>query len=231
MKIEIVTLFPQMFEGFLEAGVLGRAIKNKILEVKVHDLRKWAWNNYGAVDDKPFGGGVGMVIRVDAVDKALTKIGKRGKRVIALSAKGKSFDQETAERLAKEKSLVLVCGRYEGFDQRILDNLVDETISVGDFVLSGGEVGAMTVIDAVTRLLPGVLGKDESSQDESFADNDGKREVEYPQYSRPEIYKGMRAPKVLLSGDHKKIEEWKEKNRGKFSSPIGLKIYLKKQKK
>ncbi len=214
MKIEILTLFPQMFEGFLKAGVLGRAIKNKLVEVKLYDMRKWAWNNYGAVDDKPFGGGVGMVIRVDVIDKALEGIGKKGKRVIALSAKGKRFDQETAERLVKEKGIVLLCGRYEGFDQRVLDNLADEVISVGDFVLSGGEVGAMTLTDAVVRLLPGVLGKDESSQDESFAENKDGRKIEYPQYSRPEDYRGKKVPKVLLSGNHQKINEWREKNRG-----------------
>ena len=214
MKIEILTLFPQMFEGFLKAGVLGRAIKNKLVEVKLYDMRKWAWNNYGAVDDKPFGGGVGMVIRVDVIDKALEGIGKKGKRVIALSAKGKRFDQETAERLVKEKGIVLLCGRYEGFDQRVLDNLADEVISVGDFVLSGGEVGAMTLTDAVVRLLPGVLGKDESSQDESFAENKDGRKIEYPQYSRPEDYRGKKVPKVLLSGNHQKINEWREQNRG-----------------
>jgi tRNA (guanine37-N1)-methyltransferase len=212
MKIEIITLFPQMFAGFLETGVLGRAIKNKLIEVKLHDMRKWAWNSYRAVDDKPFGGGVGMLIRVDVIDKALTEIGRRGKKVLAMSAKGKKFDQETAERLAKEKSIVLLCGRYEGFDQRILDNLADETISVGDFVLSGGELGAMTVTDAVVRLLPGVLGKDESNEDESFAKSND-RKVEYPQYTRPESYKGLVVPKILLSGDHQKIEDWRERKR------------------
>lgn len=214
MKIEILTLFPQMFEGFLKAGVLSRAIKNKLVEVKLYDMRKWAWNNYGAVDDKPFGGGVGMVIRVDVMDKALAEIGREGKKVIALSAKGKKFDQEMAEKMAKEKNLVLMCGRYEGFDQRVLDKLADETVSVGDFVLSGGEAAAMAMADAVVRLLPGVLGKDESNKDESFSKSEKGRKIEYPQYSRPENYKGEKVPKVLLSGNHQKIKEWREKKRG-----------------
>jgi len=211
MKIEVVTLFPKMFEGVLAEGVLGRAVKKKIIKIKTHDLRQWAWNNYGAVDDKPFGGGVGMIIRPDVVGKALAKVGKGW--VVALSAKGKRFDQETAERLAGKKKLVLLCGRYEGFDQRTLDE-ADEVLSVGDFVLSGGEIAAMAVIDAVARLKKGVLGKDESSREESFSKIGGKREPEYAQYTRPQNYKGKKVPAGLISGDHKKIEEWRKLKQG-----------------
>lgn len=209
MEIDIVTLFPKMFEVFLMEGVLGRAIKKGLVKVEVHDMRKWAWNNYGAVDDRPFGGGVGMVIRPDVMGKALEALGGKSKQVIALSAKGKKFDQEKAEELSKIKKILLVCGRYEGFDQRILDNMVDEVVSIGDYVLNGGETAAMVVIEAVTRLLAGVLGKDESSREESFSKVGGKRAMEYPQYTRPAEYEGKKVPEVLLSGDHKKIKEWR----------------------
>ena len=211
MEIEVVTLFPKMFDGFLAEGVLGRAIKKGLVKINVYDMRKWAWNNYRAVDDRPFGGGVGMVIRADVIGRALKDLDIKSKRVVALSAKGKRFNQEKAEELSKVKKILLVCGRYEGFDQRILDNMVDEGVSIGDYVLNGGETAAMVVIEAVTRLLPGVLGKDESSREESFSKMDGKRSVEYPQYTRPEDYDGKKVPKVLLSGDHKKIEEWRKK--------------------
>ena len=178
-------------------------------------MRQWAWNSYGAVDDRPFGGGVGMVIRPDVVGKALAEIRSLDKlgmtKVVAMSAKGERFNQKKAEELAKEKNLILVCGRYEGFDQRILDHMADEVISIGDYVLSGGEVAAMTVIDAVVRLIPGALGKDESSREESFSKIKGKRLIEYPQYTRPRVYKGKKVPKILVSGDHEKIMEWRER--------------------
>jgi len=211
MEIEIVTLFPKMFEGFLVEGVLGRAIKKGLVTIKVHDMRRWAWNNYRAVDDRPFGGGVGMVIRPDVIGKALEDLAGKSKQVVALSAKGKRFNQEKAEELSKAKKILLVCGRYEGFDQRILDNMVNEVVSIGDYVLNGGETAAMVVIEAVTRLLPGVLGKDESSREESFSEVEGGRSVEHPQYTRPEEYDGKKVPEVLLSGDHKKIAEWRKK--------------------
>ena len=210
MKINVVTLFPQMFDSPFAEGVVGRAIKNGLIKIKTTDLRQWAWNSYGAVDDKPFGGGVGMIIRADVVGKALEKIGKDKGRVIALSAKGKRFDQKKAEELVKKKQLTLLCGRYEGFDQRVLDHMADEVISIGDYVLSGGEIAAMMIIDAIARLIPGVLGKDESSKEESFSEIRGKRSIERPQYTRPRDYKGWKVPEILLGGDHKKIEEWKK---------------------
>ncbi|MBU3935364.1 tRNA (guanosine(37)-N1)-methyltransferase TrmD [Patescibacteria group bacterium] len=221
MKIEVVSLFPKMFEGVLAEGVLGRAVRKKIVKVKIHDMRQWAWNNYGAVDDRPFGGGAGMIIRADVVGKAIEKILRSRNKfgmtkkpwVVALSAKGKRFNQETVERLAGKKKLVLLCGRYEGFDQRTLEE-ADEVLSVGDFVLSGGEIAAMAVIDAVVRLKKGVLGKDESSHEESFSEIEGKRGPEYAQYTRPQNYKGKKVPVVLISGDHKKIKEWRKSKQG-----------------
>lgn len=208
MKIEVITLFADMFPGPLSGGVVGRAIKKGLVKVKAHDMRKWAWNSYGAVDDRPFGGGVGMVIRPDVVDKAIKDVSS-GAKVIVLSAKGKRFNQKIAKRLSKEKKLVLVCGRYEGFDQRVLNNMADEVISMGNYILSGGELPAMVMIDTITRLLPGVLGKDKSSREESFSG--GKREIEYPQYTRPRDFGGLKVPEVLLSGDHLKIKQWRSK--------------------
>lgn len=209
MKFDVLTLFPEMFAGVFSKSVIGRAVEKKIIEINYHLMRKWAWNNYGSVDDRPYGGGVGMLIRVDVIDKAIKEIRdkKPETRIILLSAKGKKFCQTEARRLSQEKNIMLICGHYEGFDQRVSE-LVDEEISIGDYILSGGEIPAMVVIDTVTRLLPGVLGKDESSQEESFSK---EGELEYPQYTRPAEYKGKRVPSVLKSGDPKKIKEWQQK--------------------
>ena len=213
MKIDILTLFPKMFEGVMSESILGRAVKKGLIEVKIHDLRQWAWNSYGAVDDKPFGGGVGMLLRVDVIDKALRAIDSGEKiqdsRTILTSARGKKFDQAKAEEWSKLERLIFICGRYEGVDQRVAENLVDEEISIGDYVLTGGELPTMCMIDATARLIAGVLGKDESSQEESFSGPE--RKIEYPQYTRPQEYQGWKVPEELLSGDPKKIEEWKKK--------------------
>ena len=213
MEIDVVTLFPKMFEGFVEAGVLGRAKKKGLVKINVHDMRKWAWNDYKAVDDRPFGGGVGMVIRPDVIGEVLKDLKGKSKQVIALSAKGKRFGQGKAEELSKVKKILLICGRYEGFDQRILDNMVNEVVSIGDYVLSGGETAAMVVIEAVTRLLPGVLGKDESNQEDSFTKTEEGRKIEYGQYTRPENYKGLKVPEILRGGDHEKIRQWRNGRR------------------
>jgi tRNA (guanine37-N1)-methyltransferase len=209
MKIDVITLFPKMFESPFAESIIARAIKNKLLELKCHDMREWAWNNYGAVDDRPFGGGVGMLIRVDVIDKALKSLKPKSlkPRVILTSAKGKRYTQEDAKRLANYDNLIIVCGHYEGFDERVSD-LVDEEISIGDYVLTGGEIPAMVIIDSVMRLKSGVLGKDESSQEESFSKNG---EIEYPQYTRPAEFNGQKVPEILLSGDLKKIREWQLK--------------------
>lgn len=204
MKFDIVTLFPKMFEGVFGESMIKRAVDKKIIEIKTHDMRQWAWNNYGAVDDTPYGGGVGMLIRVDVVAKAIKEIYNEKSRIILTSARGKKFTQRDAERLGKYDNLIIICGHYEGFDARISE-LVDEEISIGDYVLTGGEIPAMVMIDSVARLLPGVLGKDVSSKEESHS-TEGY--IEYPQYTRPEIYEGGKVPEVLLSGDPKKIKEW-----------------------
>lgn len=222
MQFDILTLDPEMFESPFGAGIIGRAIKNKKIKIKLHQMREWAWNNYGAVDDKPYGGGVGMLIRVDVVDRAIKALrskplsppkaghlpltGETVPRIILTSARGKRFTQADALRLSKEKNIIIICGRYEGFDERI-SKLVDEEISIGDYVLTGGEIPAMVIIDSVIRLLPGVLGKDKSSLEESFSKTGL---IEYPQYTRPAEYMGEKVPEVLLSGDPKKIDQWKK---------------------
>lgn len=216
MKIDIISLFPAMFEGPFRESIIGRAQGKGLVEINVHDMHRWAWNSYGAVDDRPYGGGVGMVIRPDVISNALKEIkkGNREAKIIATSAKGERFKQAKAETLAQQKGLIIICGHYEGFDQRILDYMADEVISIGDYVLTGGELAAMVITDATARLLPGVLGKDESSQVESFSklEIEGKkmRVTEYPQYTRPFEYEGHQVPEVLLSGDPKKIRKWQE---------------------
>ena len=205
MKFDILTLFPKMFESPFAESMIKKAVEKKIVEIKAHDLRQWAWNNYGAVDDKPYGGGVGMLIRVDVISNALKDI-KKDSRVILTSARGKRFTQQDAERLAKYDNLMIICGHYEGFDERE-SSLVDEEISIGDYVLTGGEIPAMVIVDSVSRLLPGVLGKDESSRVESHSQPDY---IEYPQYTRPQEFEGKVVPEELLSGDPKKIEKWQK---------------------
>lgn len=217
MKFEIITLFPKMFDSPFAEGMMGRAIKNKLVELKTHDMRQWAWNSYGAVDDKPYGGDVGMLIRVDVIDRALKDIGaKKGtssERIVLTSARGKKFDQAKAEEWSQLKRIILICGRYEGVDQRVADNLVDEEISIGNYVLSGGEIPAMVMIEATSRLRAGVLGKDKSSVVESFSLP--QRLIEYPQYTRPQEYDGSKVPETLLSGDPKKIKEWQLEEGGR----------------
>ena len=169
-------MFPKMFESPFAESIIARAVKNKLVEIKCHDMRRWAWNNYGAVDDRPFGGGVGMLIRVDVVDKALKEIKRVGARIILTSARGKRYTQKDAKRLAKYDNVIIICGHYEGFDERV-SGLVDEEISIGDYVLTGGEIPAMVIIDSIARLKSGVLGKDASSDEESFSRG---KEIEYP---------------------------------------------------
>ena len=219
MKIDIVTLFPKMFESPFAESIIKRAIKKGIIDLKIHNLRDFAIDKYGSVDDKPFGGDVGMLIRPEPVYEALKKItndqfpiSNEKKKIILMSAKGKRFDQKKAEELSKLDNLILIAGHYEGFDQRISDFMVDEEISIGEYVLTGGELPAMVITDAVARLVPGVLGKDESSKIESWSETeiDGKkmRTIEYPQYTRPQEFNGHKVPEVLVSGDPKKIKQW-----------------------
>ena len=208
MKIKIVTLFPKMFESAFAESIIKKAIGKNIVEIEIINLRDYANDKYGTVDDKPFGGDVGMLLKVDIMDKCLENI--KGHKVL-MSARGKRYTQEKAEELVKCEELVFVCGHYEGVDQRIADHLVDEEISIGDFVTTGGELPAMTIIDSIVRLLPGVLGKDESSKIESFC-KELDRKIEYPQYTRPSEYKGWKVPEVLLSGDPKLIDKFKKEN-------------------
>lgn len=225
MKIDILTLFPQMFESPFNESIIKRAIKKGIIDLKIHNLRDWALDSYGTVDDKPYGGDVGMLIRPEPVFKALEFIKEQTLRpsgtsldravstkIVLMSARGKRFDQKKAEELSKLDNLILIAGHYEGFDQRISDFMVDEEISIGDYVLTGGEIPAMVVADAVARLVPGVLGKDESSKVESWSEIEieGKkiRTAEYPQYTRPQEFMGHKVPEVLLGGDPKKIKAW-----------------------
>ena len=210
MKIDILTLFPQMFTGPLSESILKRAQEKGTVKIKVHNLRDWAEDKHHTTDLPPYGGGAGMVMKVDVIDKAVTSLKKENKKtkVILLDTKGEMYKQEKAKQLSKEEHLILIAGHYEGVDQRVHDHLVDEVICTGEYVLTGGEIPAMTVVDSVVRLLPEVLGNPDSLTEESFNDKD---QIEYPQYTRPEEYKGWKVPKILLSGNHKKISEWRKK--------------------
>lgn len=208
MKIKVLTIFPEMLRPMLETSILKRAIEQGIIEVDLVDIRPYSALKHKNTDDYPFGGGPGMVMLaqpiVDAVEDNAGE-GFSGKRLY-LSPRGRTFNQKMAEELAREEELLLLCGHYEGVDQRALDLVIDEEVSIGDYVLTGGELGALVVIDAVARLIPGVLGSDESSQDESFSSG----LLEYPQYTRPREFRGLEVPEVLLSGDHAKIERWRK---------------------
>jgi len=212
VKIDILTLFPKMFENVLDESILKRAQKKGLVEIRVHNLRDWTFDSHRSADDKPFGGGAGMVMKVEPVYLGLKELKKETKlqrnketRVILLTPQGKRLEQKTAKRIAKYKRLILICGHYEGFDERIR-RFADEEISIGDYVLTCGELPALVLIDSVVRLLPGVLGEKESLRFESFENN----LLEYPQYTRPADFNGMKVPQVLLSGDHKRIEEWRK---------------------
>ncbi len=205
MQIDILTLFPPMFSGPFDYSIVKRAIDNKILDIRLIDIRGFATDKYKSVDDKPYGGGAGMIMRVDILDKALA--GRTGK-VILLDAGGEKFTQKKAVELSQEQNLIIICGHYEGVDHRVHEHLADEIISVGDYVLSGGEIPAMILVDSITRLLPGSLGNPQSLSEESFSHN-SQLTTEYPQYTRPEEYNGWKVPEILLSGDHKKIKDWR----------------------
>ncbi len=206
MKIDILTLFPDMFHGPFDASIIKRAASKNLVQIKVHDLRKWGYTERRNVDDRPYGGGVGMVLRVDVIDRALQEIKKDKAKVILLDATGERFTQQKAQTLSKLEHLILIAGHYEGVDRRVHEHLVDEVVSIGDYVLTGGEIPAMVLVDSVIRLIPGVLGKDESSADESHKE---PGYLEYPQYTRPEVYRGWEVPKILLSGHHGEIKKWR----------------------
>lgn len=210
MRIDILTLFPEFFETFKTHSIIARAIKAGKIELQIHNIRAYASDNYGSVDDHPYGGGPGMVLKVDVLHRALVEVRSKiigeNVKVILLTPQGQVFKQQMAGELKLESNLILICGHYEGFDERIRE-YCDMEVSIGDYVLTGGEIPAMVIVDAVARLLPGVLGDDTSSQDESHADG----LLEYPQYTRPTEYDGKKVPEILLSGNHKEIESWRKK--------------------
>ncbi len=214
MKIDILTLFPEMFEGPFTESILKRAQEKGLIQIKAQNIRKWAEDKHKVTDDRPFGGGPGMVIMVEPVDKALKELKMKETRVILMDPAGIKFNQKEAERLSKYDHLILIAGHYKGIDERIREHLVDEEISIGDYVLTGGEIPAMAVVDATVRLIPGVIGKIESLKKESFSDFDTPgvpRLLGFPQYTRPENYKGWKVPEVLLSENHKERKKWKIK--------------------
>jgi tRNA (guanine37-N1)-methyltransferase len=233
VKFDIITIFPDLFSGFLAESLLARAQKKKLIKINLHNLRKWTEDKHKTVDGRPYGGGAGMVLKIEPIYKAVRALSSKFKvqssklrkdRIILLSAKGKTFTQKDARRLSKYEQIIFICGRYEGVDERVTKHIADEEISIGNYILFGGEVPAMVIIETISRLIPGVVAKEESVKNESFSDKEAKIK-EYPQYTRPEMFvpktknneqrtmnKGWRVPKVLLSGDHKKIEEWRAKN-------------------
>ncbi len=216
MNFHIITIFPEIFHSYFSESIIGRAQKDNLINIKIHNLRNWTEDKHKTVDDSPYGGGAGMVMKVEPIYKAVQDIKKNSgnakRKIILLSAKGKNWTQFKAKQNSKLEEIILICGRYEGVDERIL-NFVDKEISIGDYVLTGGELPAMVVIDSITRLLPNVLGNKESINEESHS---RKGILEYPQYTRPEVFKAgekeYKVPDVLLSGDHKKIKKWRQKN-------------------
>lgn len=225
MKFDIITIFPKIFDSYFSESIIGRAQKKKIIEIKTHNLRDYAEDKHQKVDDTPYGGGAGMVLKIEPIWRCVQSIKSQipnpksqtnpkfktqntKKRVILFSAKGKKYTQADARRLVKYDNLILICGRYEGVDERVAKYLADEEISIGDFVLTGGEIPAMILVDSVARLLPGVLGNAESARGESHSK---AGYLEYPQYTKPEDFQGWKIPKILLSGHHKEIEKWREK--------------------
>lgn len=213
MQFDVLTLFPEIFSGYLTQSLLKLAIDRSLVEIRLHNLRDWTHDKHRQVDDRPFGGGPGMVIKpeptVEGVEWVQGRFGPPG-RLLMLTPQGRRLDQRLVENLAASERLVLMCGRYEGFDERVNQLLAPEEISVGDFVLNGGEVAAMIIIDSVIRLTPGVLGDEQSGRDDSFST--ANRLLEYAQYTRPRVYRGLEVPAVLVSGDHERVAEWRKVN-------------------
>jgi len=209
LRVDVITIFPELFAPFREAGVLGQAIGRGEFTLEAHDLRRWTKDKHRSVDDMPYGGGPGMVMKpepiVDAIEELVGTKGARSARVLLMSPQGERLSQAKAKELAGESHLAIVCGRYEGVDQRAIELAIDEELSIGDYVLSGGEAAAMVVIEALSRFIPGVLGNPESAQSESFQ----QAGLEGPQYTRPAEFRGLAVPEVLRSGDHAKIARWR----------------------
>lgn len=211
MRFDILTLFPDMFPGYMSQSLLNKAIENGIVEVHVHNMRDWSTDKHNKIDDRPYGGGPGMILSVEPVIrcvKAVQEMTDDPGQVIVMTPQGERLCQPTVERLATNKRMILLCGRYEGFDQRVIDILDPLELSIGDYILNGGEVAAMVVVDSLVRMVPGVLGDQQSSWDDSFSR--GNRMLEYPQYTRPQNFEGHEVPEILLSGNHEKIEQWRK---------------------
>jgi tRNA (guanine37-N1)-methyltransferase len=208
MRFDIITLFPEMFESVFSAGVVGKAIEKRLLSVNVHNLRDFATDKHRQVDDRPFGGSPGMVLKPEPVFAAVERIRDTAHTpVFLLSPRGKRFDSRRAETMAGESGMILICGRYEGVDERVIQHLITDEVSIGDYILTGGEPAAMVVVDAVSRYVPGVVGKQESVASESFS----QELLEHPQYTRPRDFRGLKVPEVLVSGNHEQIERWRLK--------------------
>ncbi len=217
MKIDILTLFPGMFKGIFDESIIKRARAAKKLKINIHNLRDWSRDKHKKADDKPYGGGCGMVMSAQPVFEAVkdlrSQVKSQKSKVILLSPQGKKLDQKLAQKLSKNKHIILICGHYEGVDWRVRQVLINEEISIGDYILTGGEIPAMVLVDTVARLIPGVLGHKDSNKEESFSAG----LLEYPQYTRPAVYKGFKVPQVLLSGNHNKIRQWRTKQAKKIT--------------
>lgn len=224
-QFDVITIFPQIIDSYFNESIIKRAREKKLVKIASRNLRDWTHDKHKKVDDTPYGGGAGMVLKVEPIYLAVNELKAQSEklkvRTILFSAKGKRYTQRDAERLSKYDRLILICGRYEGVDERVAEHIADEEISIGDYILTGGEIPAMVLIDSVTRLIPGVLGNPESLNEESHNETEGLKPkaknifLEHPQYTKPEEFKGWKVPEVLLSGDHKKIVEWKEGKQGK----------------
>ena len=229
-KVRIFTLYPEMFPGPLNQGLYGKALSNRLWSIEVINIRDSAPDKHKTVDDKPFGGGSGMLLKADVLGKSIDEHKKENERIFYLSPKGKKFDQKIAKELSKEKTINLICGHFEGVDERILQTRNIEEISLGDYILSGGESASFVIVDTILRLLPGVLGNETSKIDESFE----KGLLEYPQYTKPQIWEKKSVPEVLLSGDHAKIKDWRlsqSKDITRRQRPDMWKKFLEKEKK
>jgi tRNA (guanine37-N1)-methyltransferase len=216
LRIDIVTIFPEVFFGPFAESVIARAVKNRIVEINTVNLRDFTHDRHRSVDDKPYGGGPGMLMKPEPFFEAVESLRTEDSYVILLSPGGEVFKQKTAMELSCKKHLIFLCGHYEGIDERVRESLADREISIGDFVMTNGNIAAMAVIDAVVRLMPGVLGSDESGITESFSEDF----LEYPQYTRPEVYRGMKVPEVLLSGNHGEIERWRREQSVKKTNKV-----------
>ena len=208
---DVITIFPEFFTGPFDFGVIRRGREKGLIAIRVHDLRDFAADRHRTVDDRPFGGGEGMVLKPDPIFKSVESVRKNEQaEVVVLSAAGKRFNQAEALRLSRSEQLILVCGRYEGIDERVIEHLATAEISIGDFILSGGEIAAAVVVDAVTRYVPGVVGKEESILRDSFSDPAAETQlVEHPHYTRPADFRGWKVPEVLISGDHEAVHRWR----------------------